>query len=172
MDPATPLRYPRSSLGGQALSAHFARAEKASLSMALKLKAVPPVWDQFWEVDDHLSASQKQRVRSTTETPVSRAPCGSGRTIPSRSSATRVVAKQEDDHDEDLVIADHAFKDIDCCNVLSRLQVCCPCGAGAGCMRQQLLCRSPLQPGSVCGCVPRLPRQIGPPTPSATLWHS
>ena len=100
MGPATRLAYPRQAWVRAALADHFAGTGSAALSAPIKLKHLTPVWDQRWEVLDLLSASQKQRARSATETPVSRALCGSGQLISTRTSALRADAALDADSDD------------------------------------------------------------------------
>ena len=106
--PAVPMVYPRRAMVRHALAVHFAKSNHPSLSKPLKLSVCQLVWDQHWTVVDELSASQKQRTRSTAEGQAG----GAGPPlvhVPSRSAACRAYAKEETDSEDDIILANLAF---------------------------------------------------------------
>ena len=103
-----------------ALARHFAKANRASLSLPLRLPEYVPVWDQKWEVVDALSASQKQRARSAEGHAVGAlsaaksmrdSSSATARMVPVRSVAHRAYAKEESDSEDDVLLSNLAFTD-------------------------------------------------------------
>ena len=102
------------------MARHFAKANRASLSLPLRLPEYVPVWDQKWEVVDVLSASQKQRARSAEVHAVGAlsgakstrdSSSATARMVPVRSLAHRAYAKEETDSDDDVLLSNLAFTD-------------------------------------------------------------